>query len=38
VVDALDLTPVRQVTPGRTILAVACHLGSTRLIDNADLG
>jgi len=38
VVDALDLTPVRQVTPGRTVLAVACHLGSTRLIDNADLG
>jgi pantoate--beta-alanine ligase len=38
VVDALELTPVARVTPGRTVLAVACHLGSTRLIDNADLG
>ncbi len=38
VVDAETLRPVDQVTPGRTVLAVACHLGSTRLIDNADLG
>jgi pantothenate synthetase len=28
---------VAVVTPGRTILAVAGHLGTTRLIDNTDL-
>ena len=38
VVDAETLRPVAQVTPGRTVLAVAGHLGTTRLIDNADLG
>ena len=38
VVDAETLRPVDQVTPGRTVLAVAGHLGATRLIDNADLG
>ena len=38
VVDAETLRPVKTVTPGRTVVAVACHLGSTRLIDNQDLG
>ena len=38
VVDAETLRPVALVTPGRTVLAVAGHLGTTRLIDNADLG
>jgi pantoate--beta-alanine ligase len=37
VADAETLRPVAQVTPGRTVIAVAGHLGSTRLIDNCDL-
>jgi pantothenate synthetase len=28
------MAPVTQVTPGRCALAIACHLGNTRLIDN----
>lgn len=37
VADAETLRPVAKVTPGRTVVAVAGHLGSTRLIDNCDL-
>lgn len=37
VADAETLLPAREVLPGRTVLAVAGHLGATRLIDNCDL-
>ncbi len=33
-VDQETMAPVTQVTPGRCALAIACHLGNTRLIDN----
>jgi pantoate--beta-alanine ligase len=33
-VDQETMAPVAQVTPGRCALAIACHLGNTRLIDN----
>ncbi len=35
--DAETLRPVGTIRPGRTVLAVAGHLGATRLIDNCDL-
>jgi pantoate--beta-alanine ligase len=34
IVDAETMAPVTRLTPGRGALAIACHLGSTRLIDN----
>jgi len=34
IVDAETMAPTARVTPGRAALAIACHLGSTRLIDN----
>lgn len=37
VADAASLRPVERVTSGRTVIAVAGHLGATRLIDNCDL-
>lgn len=37
VVDAETMQPVEEITPGRTLLAVAAFLGVTRLIDNVDL-
>jgi pantoate--beta-alanine ligase len=33
-VDQETMAQVTQVTPGRCALAIACHLGNTRLIDN----
>jgi len=36
-VDRETMAPVAQVTPGRCALAIACHLGNTRLIDNTEL-
>jgi pantoate--beta-alanine ligase len=33
-VDQETMAPVTLVTPGRCALAIACHLGNTRLIDN----
>ncbi|MGA0132877.1 MAG: pantoate--beta-alanine ligase [Opitutales bacterium] len=37
VADAETLRPVGHVTAGRTVVALAGHLGATRLIDNCDL-
>ncbi len=37
IADAGTLQPVDRIAPGRTVLAVAGHLGATRLIDNCDL-
>jgi pantoate--beta-alanine ligase len=34
IVDAETMAPVDRIAPGRCALAVACHLGATRLIDN----
>jgi pantoate--beta-alanine ligase len=34
VVDAETMAPTDRIVPGRGALAVACHLGATRLIDN----
>lgn len=34
IVDRDSLEPVRQVTPGKTLLAVACWVDEVRLIDN----
>lgn len=36
-VDQETMAPVTLVTPGRCALAIACHLGNTRLIDNTEL-
>jgi len=36
--DADTLAPIDQEVTGRAVLAVACHVGSTRLIDNVVLG
>lgn len=35
--DARTMTPVTRVEPGKTLAAVAAHLGETRLIDNLTL-
>lgn len=37
VVDLDSMQPVAAVEPGRCAVAIAVHLGTTRLIDNADL-
>ena len=37
VVDAETMQPVEEISPGRTLLAVAAFLGATRLIDNVQL-
>jgi len=34
IVDAESMAPTDRIVPGRGALAVACHLGATRLIDN----
>jgi pantoate--beta-alanine ligase len=34
IVDAESMAPSARIVPGRSALAVACHLGTTRLIDN----
>jgi pantoate--beta-alanine ligase len=36
-VDRETMAPVAQIAPGRCALAIACHLGNTRLIDNTEL-
>jgi pantoate--beta-alanine ligase len=36
--DAETLAPVRDVVPPRALLAIACRMGTTRLIDNVVLG
>jgi pantoate--beta-alanine ligase len=36
--DADTLAPVEGAIEGRAVLAVACHVGATRLIDNVVLG
>ena len=34
IVDAETMAPTARIVPGRGALAIACHLGATRLIDN----
>jgi len=37
VVHRETLSEVTKITPGECVLALACYLGNTRLIDNVDL-
>ena len=37
IVDRLTMAPVTAIQPGQAALAIACHLGPTRLIDNTEL-
>lgn len=37
VVDAATMEPIREVVPGRTLLAIAAWIDDVRLIDNAEL-
>ena len=39
VVDPVELTPARRIAEkGKALVAIACHIGKTRLIDNVVLG
>ena len=38
VVGADSLQPLAEKIDGRALLAIACHIGKTRLIDNVELG
>ncbi len=38
VVDTLDLAPAKKIEDGKGVIALACHIGKTRLIDNFELG
>ena len=37
VVNRETLSEVAKILPGECVLALACYLGNTRLIDNVDL-
>jgi pantothenate synthetase len=37
IVDLETMAPVASTTGFKCAIAIACHLGATRLIDNADL-